>query len=89
MNPHTVGGLTPETSKLFRVQKTCFKMLRKRGYHIDDKYINMTTDEFRNDYGEVPSRENLTIQVQKVDDPEDQLYIFFPEGEKNDKSGKC
>jgi DNA-directed RNA polymerase I, II, and III subunit RPABC1 len=81
-------GLSADESKLFRVQKTCWKMLRKRGYNVDDTYINMSTAEFTTQYGNNPSRERLTILVQRIDDPEDQLYIFFPEGDKDDKGEK-
>ena len=30
------GGLSPNASKMFRVRKTCLKMLNKRGYIIDE-----------------------------------------------------
>lgn len=82
MNAQSVGGLNPEASRLFRVHKTCWKMLRKRGYNVDDSYINMTTEDFSREFGDIPARERLTILVQKLDDPEDQLYVFFPEGDK-------
>ena len=85
MNTQTVGTLSTESSRLFRVQKTCWKMLKKRGYNVDQSYIDMTPDEFLNEFGESPAREQLTIQVQKLDDPEEQLFVFFPEGEKGDK----
>ena len=77
-----VGGLSPDASKMFRVRKTCLKMLNNRGYIVDDAAINMTTDDFRNKFGESPSRENLTILVEKADDQADQLFVFFPEDEK-------
>jgi len=77
-----VGGLNPETSKMFRVRKTCLKMLSKRGYIVDDAALNMSTDNFRTKFGDNPSRENLTILVEKADDSTDQLFVFFPEDEK-------
>jgi DNA-directed RNA polymerases I, II, and III subunit RPABC1 len=83
MNAQTVGNLNPEASKLFRIQRTCWKMLKKRGYNVDDSHINMTTEEFQREFGDNPARESLTILVQKVDDPEEQLYVFFPEGDKS------
>ena len=82
MNTAGVGGLSSETSKLFRVRKTCLKMLAKRGYIVPDEHIQMTTEEFRMHYGDEPSREGLSILVVKADDPNDQIFVFFPLDEK-------
>jgi DNA-directed RNA polymerase I, II, and III subunit RPABC1 len=82
MSNQIVGGLSAESSKMFRVRKTCLKLLNKRGYIVDEEAINMTTEDFRNKFGESPSRENLTVLVEKTDDPSDQLFVFFPEDEK-------
>mmetsp|Transcript_25670 Transcript_25670/g.24528 ORF Transcript_25670/g.24528 Transcript_25670/m.24528 type:complete len:214 (+) Transcript_25670:163-804(+) len=79
---HAVGGLNPEASKMFRVRKTCLKMLTKRGYIVDEEDVNMTTDDFKMKFGDDPSRESLTILVEKADDPTDQLFVFFPSDEK-------
>lgn len=58
---HSVGGLNPEASKMFRVRKTCLKMLLKRGYIVDDEDVQMSTDNFKMKFGDDPSRESLTI----------------------------
>lgn len=42
----------------------------------------MTPATFTNRFGEHPSRESLTILVEKADDETDQLFVFFPEDEK-------
>eukprot|EP01031_Cornospumella_fuschlensis_P049432 gene49432-60510_t len=60
-----VGGLNPEASKMFRVRKTCLKMLNKRGYVVDDNALQMSTDQFRDKFGETPSRDSLTILAEK------------------------
>ena len=78
----SVQGLNPEASKKFRVRKTCLKMLRKRGYIVDEDDENMTSEDFRNKFGEDPAREQMTILVEKADDPADQLFVFFPNDEK-------
>jgi len=75
-------GLQAEASKMFRVRKTCYKMLNKRGYIVPENELNMTTDDFRAKFGDAPSREALTILVEKTDDSADQLFVFFPEDEK-------
>ncbi len=58
------------------------KMLSKRGYIVDEEAINQSTEEFRTKFGDNPSRDNLSILVEKSDDPSDQLFVFFPEDEK-------
>jgi len=57
-------------------------MLSKRGYAVPDEHINMPTEEFRAKFGDDPSRESLTILVDKADDASDQLFVFFPVDEK-------
>lgn len=85
MNAQTVGNLNSEASKLFRIRKTCFKMLRKRGYAVESTDLEMTTEQFQFLFEE--NRARAPIKVRKNDDPEDQLYVFFPDGDKGgDKS---
>ena len=45
-------------------------------------HIAMNVDDFRSKFGDDPSRDSLTILVEKTDDPSDQLFIFFPNDEK-------
>lgn len=78
----SLSGLTPDASKMFRVRRTCLKMLQKRGYIIDDDSLNMNAEDFRLKFGENPSRESMTILAEKSDDAADQIFIFFPEDEK-------
>jgi len=82
MSNQLLGGLNPDSSRMFRVRKTCLKMLNNRGYIVDEAAINMTTDDFKVKFGESVARENLTILVEKTDDPSDQLFVFFPDDEK-------
>ena len=77
-----LDGLSSEVTKMFRVRKTCFKMLAKRGYIVSEENINQTTDSFREQFGDTPSRESMTILVEKADDNADQIFVFFPEDEK-------
>ncbi|KAL7498502.1 hypothetical protein ACHAWT_006400 [Skeletonema menzelii] len=78
------GGvtLTPEASRLFRVYKTVSSMLTKRGYMVSREMREMTPMSFTERFGEFPSREGLTILVEKPDDSTNQLFVFFPEDEK-------
>ena len=43
------GATNPLTTKLFRVRKTVFKMLAKRGYAVSEEDMNMTLDIFLRD----------------------------------------
>ena len=76
------GGLSPTASRLFRVRKTCMKMLQARGYIVSEDDINMTTDDWRSKFGEEPSRDALMYLTEKIDDPSDQLFVFFPGDDK-------
>lgn len=72
-----------ENTKIFRVIKTCYEMLRDRGYEIEDSEINMTRKEFiakhspNNDTIAI-RREDLTFLKYKPDNT-DPIYVFFPE----------
>eukprot|EP00741_Cyanophora_paradoxa_P023400 tig00021582_g22606.t1 len=71
-----------ESSKLHRVRKTIMQMLNDRGYLVSKSDLDMTLDEFQNQYSAAPSRDAMTIMVQKKDDPTDQIFVFFPDDEK-------
>ena len=80
--PSIRGGLSPEASRLFRAYRTISNMLSKRGYMIPKEMREMTPTSFKQRFGEHPSRESLTILVEKADDSTNQLFVFFPEDEK-------
>ena len=63
---------------LYRVRRTLHEMLKDRGYLIDQADIDLSEESFKEQYGEVPSREQLTLLVQKRDDPTEQVYVFWP-----------
>lgn len=78
----TQGMGETDWQKMYRVRKTCYKMLSKRGYIVPDAELNMSSEDFKNKFGEAPARTALTILVEKTDDPDDQLFVFFPDDEK-------
>lgn len=80
--PSIRGGLNPEAARLFRVYRTITNMLGKRGYMVTNEMREMTPASFRERFGEFPSRESLTMLVEKADDESNQLFVFFPEDEK-------
>ncbi|PKU63532.1 DNA-directed RNA polymerases II and IV subunit 5A [Dendrobium catenatum] len=67
-----------ETTKLFRVWKTTLEMLRDRGFLVLDSEINMSMREFLDRFGEYFKRENLDMFKTKKDDPNDRIFVFFP-----------
>lgn len=44
--------------------------------------LDATLDTFREQHGDVPRGDDLTILVPKQDDPTDQIFVFFPEEPK-------
>lgn len=66
--------------RVFRVRRTIHQLLRDRGYMIDQADIDMSEEDFKAGY--TGEREALTIQVQKRDDPTDQIFVFWPSDPK-------
>jgi DNA-directed RNA polymerases I, II, and III subunit RPABC1 len=80
--PTVRGGLNPEAAKLFRVYRTVSNMLASRGYMVPPEMLQMTPAMFKAKFGTDPSREALTILVEKADDENNQLFVFFTEDAK-------
>ena len=78
----TGSRLSAEGSRLFRIRKTCLKMLQKRGYVVDEEQLDMTKETFIQTWGENPTRDAMTILAEKADNETDQIFVFFPEDEK-------
>ena len=58
--------LSDEGHKLYRIRQTCMKMLEKRGYNVLKEHISMTSEKFCEAFGPDPSRESMTLLVEKV-----------------------
>ncbi|CAK9309898.1 unnamed protein product [Citrullus colocynthis] len=71
-----------EITRLFRIRKTVFQMLKDRGYFVGDFEIDMTREQFKHKYGESMKREDIVINKAKRNDSSDQIYVFFPEEPK-------
>ena len=62
-----------EITRLFRIRKTVFQMLRDRGYFVGDFEIDMTREQFKQKYGENMKREDIVINKSKRNDSSDQV----------------
>ena len=79
--PAGLVGLNSLAARLFRIRRTCFALLAKRQYNVPEEDLDMSSEDFTERFGEVPSREGLTIFVAKRDDPDSRMYVFFPESD--------
>mmetsp|Transcript_12622 Transcript_12622/g.21356 ORF Transcript_12622/g.21356 Transcript_12622/m.21356 type:complete len:203 (-) Transcript_12622:212-820(-) len=69
-------------TRLARVYQTITKMLDDRGYLLSTKMKEASKEQFREDFGDEPSRAAMTIMVPKKDDPTEQIFVFFPDEPK-------
>jgi DNA-directed RNA polymerase I, II, and III subunit RPABC1 len=62
------------------------KMLKKRGYNVLEDELDMTPQRFKEKFNlgqhDTPPRDNLTLLVEKHDDQDDQIFVFFPDDPK-------
>mgnify|MGYP002630751673 CR=1 FL=1 len=70
------------TERLYRVRRTVLQMIRDRGYMVDQADIDESEDSFKEKAGTMPNREEMTILVQKKDNPTDQIFVFWPSDPK-------
>jgi hypothetical protein len=49
---HIVGTLSREASNLYRIRKTVLKMLRKRGYIVDEEALTLDSEQFKAKFGD-------------------------------------
>lgn len=73
---------SPECVALFRVRRTVLKMLQERSYMVSEDQLSMDSEGFVAQFGQTPKRADLTILAEHETDPEDQIFVFFPEEEK-------
>jgi len=57
-------------------------MLSQRGYNVDEAIMDQSTESFAEQYGREPDRKALQMFLEKTDDSQDQIMVFFPEDEK-------
>jgi len=69
-------------TRLYQVRKTVCEMLKDRGYLVPDELANINKEDFRDRYGDVPQRSDLTMLCPRIDDPMMRIFVFFPEASK-------
>jgi DNA-directed RNA polymerase I, II, and III subunit RPABC1 len=84
-----------ELMRLFRIRKTVLKMLAKRGYNVLEQTLEATFQSFSDDVARISlennnctAREACTINVGKIDDASDVVFVFFSDDEKVRQGGK-
>lgn len=75
-----------EVSRLFRVRRTVLELLSDRGYAVlnSEEDLLQPRDVFEAEFSTHNyNRESLTLLRQKRDDATDQIYVFFPDEQRN------
>ena len=73
-----LSRLNSGAARLFRIRKTCFALLRKRGYNVPEEEASMTATAFIAKFSENPARESLTILVAHTGNENRRIFVFFP-----------
>lgn len=58
------------------------QMLRDREYVVADVELLLSKDQFREKFGDEPKREDLVLRKTKRSNPNEQIFVFFPEEAK-------
>ncbi|CCA68877.1 probable 25 kD subunit of DNA-directed RNA polymerases I, II and III [Serendipita indica DSM 11827] len=67
-------------SRLWKVNRTIHELVRDRGYAVADEEINMTLDEFKQQFaraGSVVDRASLGFWAHLRNDPATSIYVYF------------
>lgn len=71
-----------ETTRLYRIYKTCLEMLHDRKYVVLEDELTMSKDGFREKFGDEPRKDDVTLLSSRQEDPTDQIFVFFPDEQK-------
>ena len=55
-------------------------MLLSRGYVVADEDLNKSLQQFRDEFQDI--REKMTFLTNKIDDPTEQIFVFFSSDKK-------
>lgn len=68
-----------EVNRLYRIWRTLVQMMQDRGYNVPDSLLMLSLNGFRQRLGEAKSREQLSITLAKLDDPDSKIMTYFAE----------
>ncbi|EDV22513.1 DNA-directed RNA polymerases I, II, and III subunit RPABC1 [Trichoplax sp. H2] len=76
-----------EAYKLWRIRKTVMQMCHDRGYMVSQEELDQTFDQFHEQFYSEMSESSqvrglLSMLVHHIDDPTEQLFVFFPDEPK-------
>ena len=76
-----------EVFKLWRMRKTILELCNDRGYLVTSDELDQTLEQFKEIFGDKPSlgqpsRGKLVVLVSHKENPDDQMYVFFPDDPK-------
>jgi DNA-directed RNA polymerases I, II, and III subunit RPABC1 len=72
-----------ELTRLFRVRRTICELLQERKYNVSDENLNMTIENFRDNYSRDGNIDRIGMRVsvsmirRTAEDPEESIMVFF------------
>lgn len=68
-----------EVNNLYRVWRTLMQMMQDREYNVPDPLLVLSLNGFKQRLGDSKTRESLLIQLEKVDDKDSKIMLYFPD----------
>ena len=68
-----------EVNNLYRVWRTLMQMMQDREYNVPDPLLVLSLNGFKQRLGDSKTRESLLIQLEKVDDIDSKIMLYFPD----------
>ncbi|KAL3534561.1 hypothetical protein ACH5RR_003022 [Cinchona calisaya] len=66
-----------ESQRYYLSRRTLLEMLRDRGYLVPNSEIELSIQEFRNNYGQQPDIDRLRVSALHKDDPSNKILVLF------------
>ncbi|KAJ6793074.1 DNA-directed RNA polymerases II and IV subunit 5A [Iris pallida] len=67
--------------RMCRIRKNVLEMLSDRGYVVQESDV-LGYEQFKQKFGDSFTRDELSIKACKAKNPEDQIFVFFPDDVK-------